>query len=214
MQTPSDNFVGAQPAGVQFADAGIAPWTPGRRVAFCILASIFLHVALVLWVKHEPVDVNLRPLSEPFFLFATLRHDLWEGDKPVVGPDNVKRSATRREKVQAQSKAGPLAGPKPEETGAPVQTQRESEPHAPAKPETHIDMEEARRIAREYSRKTVDPRFDADAGAAIAQEAGTLSSEAIAKAARPDCKSEYAGYGFLAIPLLLRDAVTNSGCKW
>jgi hypothetical protein len=81
-------------------------------------------------------------------------------------------------------------------------------------PAARIDFDEARRIAREFGSKSVDPRFDADAGAASALETETPAQKALAKAARPDCRQEYAGMGFFAIPFLIRDTVVNSGCKW
>jgi hypothetical protein len=37
---------------------------------------------------------------------------------------------------------------------------------------------------------------------------------AIQKAAQPDCRDAYAGMGLLAIPFLLKDTVTDTGCRW
>jgi hypothetical protein len=37
---------------------------------------------------------------------------------------------------------------------------------------------------------------------------------AIQKAAQPDCRDAYAGLGLLAIPLLLKDTITDVGCRW
>lgn len=34
------------------------------------------------------------------------------------------------------------------------------------------------------------------------------------KGARKDCKTAYAGLSLLAIPFLIYDSVTNTGCKW
>ncbi|MEP7182774.1 MAG: hypothetical protein ABI886_11345, partial [Betaproteobacteria bacterium] len=37
---------------------------------------------------------------------------------------------------------------------------------------------------------------------------------AIADAAQPDCRVAFAGLGLLAIPILLMEAVTDTGCRW
>ncbi|WP_164840394.1 hypothetical protein [Collimonas arenae] len=39
-------------------------------------------------------------------------------------------------------------------------------------------------------------------------------SDKVASARRSDCRTEHAQLGLLAIPLLLKDAITDSGCKW
>ena len=36
----------------------------------------------------------------------------------------------------------------------------------------------------------------------------------IAKGARPDCTTEHANLGLLAIPFLIADTLTDTGCKW
>ena len=36
----------------------------------------------------------------------------------------------------------------------------------------------------------------------------------ITRAPPTDCHTAYAGMGFLAIPLLLKDTITGSGCDW
>lgn len=38
--------------------------------------------------------------------------------------------------------------------------------------------------------------------------------QAVSQSGRQDCKTQYADFGILAIPLLLKDAVTRDGCKW
>ena len=36
----------------------------------------------------------------------------------------------------------------------------------------------------------------------------------IQKAAQPDCRDAYAGLGLLAVPFLLKDTLTDTGCRW
>jgi hypothetical protein len=38
--------------------------------------------------------------------------------------------------------------------------------------------------------------------------------KAIQKAAQPDCRDAYAAMGLLAAPFLLKDTITDSGCRW
>jgi hypothetical protein len=109
--------------------------------------------------------------------------------------------------------AAALADRQPQLEGA-AQPGGDAPPPVAVEPGPRIDLEQARRIAREYSHKTVDPRFDAVAGAANLLEPDRPGAKTLAKADRPDCRNEYAGWGLLAIPLLIRDTVANSGCKW
>ena len=39
-------------------------------------------------------------------------------------------------------------------------------------------------------------------------------SDRVAGARRGDCRTEHAQFGLLAIPFLLKDAISDSGCKW
>lgn len=38
--------------------------------------------------------------------------------------------------------------------------------------------------------------------------------QAVGKSGRGDCKTEHSHLGILAIPMLIKDAVTDTGCKW
>lgn len=51
-------------------------------------------------------------------------------------------------------------------------------------------------------------------GTSARKSESQVFSEAVERAVRPDCRSAYAASGLLAIPHLLKDAVSNSGCKW
>ena len=78
-----------------------------------------------------------------------------------------------------------------------------------------IDLDAAFKLAREVGRSRAGlVTQDLPSLAPASVEFETPLGRAIAKAARPDCRTEYAGLGLLALPFLLRDAVTNSGCTW
>ena len=77
----------------------------------------------------------------------------------------------------------------------------------------HIDREGARQRAREIasgegSRRVINLPLP------VPPEKKSKEAQAIDKAARPDCRSEYADLGLLAVPALLANAITDTGCKW
>ena len=46
------------------------------------------------------------------------------------------------------------------------------------------------------------------------QEPVSKLGRAIQKAAQPDCRDAYAALGLLAVPFLLKDTITDTGCRW
>ncbi len=56
------------------------------------------------------------------------------------------------------------------------------------------------------------------AGASIQQQANAASESPLekeaARAAKIDCRANYAEMGLLALPMLARDALSRSGCRW
>ena len=77
----------------------------------------------------------------------------------------------------------------------------------------HIDREGARQRAREIasgegSRRVINLPLP------VPPEKKSKEAQAIDKSARPDCRSEYADLGLLAVPALLANAITDTGCKW
>jgi hypothetical protein len=77
-----------------------------------------------------------------------------------------------------------------------------------------IDIEAARDSARRLAasqHRAGDRRF-ADVPSALDQ--ATPLGSAIARSSRMDCRDAHAGAGLLAIPLLVKDAIRDKGCKW
>jgi len=77
----------------------------------------------------------------------------------------------------------------------------------------HIDREGARQRAREIasgegSRRVINLPLP------VPPEKKSKEAQAIDKAGRPDCRTEYADLGLLAVPALLANAITDTGCKW
>lgn len=77
-----------------------------------------------------------------------------------------------------------------------------------------VDIDAARALARRFARETAGSSGQRSRPAQFPVERETALGASIAKAARQDCRNAHAGLGLLALPFLIKDAVTNSGCKW
>jgi hypothetical protein len=77
----------------------------------------------------------------------------------------------------------------------------------------HIDREAARQRAREIA-SGGGSRGVINLPLPVPPEKKSKEARALEKAARPDCRTEYADLGLLAVPALLANAITDSGCKW
>jgi hypothetical protein len=78
-----------------------------------------------------------------------------------------------------------------------------------------IDLDAARQLARDSARSRSGMLANELPNLAPAKPAyQSQLARDIDKATRPDCRTEYAGMLLLAIPMLLKDAITDTGCKW
>jgi hypothetical protein len=78
-----------------------------------------------------------------------------------------------------------------------------------------LDLEATRRRAREIASETPGSRGLLPLVPSPPAEARKPSlAEAMAKAAKPDCRNAYAELGLLAIPPLIASSVGNGGCRW
>ena len=75
----------------------------------------------------------------------------------------------------------------------------------------HIDREAARARAREIAREGVYSRALVQLDLPSPERSPKNPFD---KAAKPDCRTAYAGLGLLAIPFLLASALADSGCRW
>ncbi len=146
---------------------------------------------------------------------------------PRAVPAEAPALPATRQKIEAESpqppapREAPAAAPVPrlsygvsrdvDDIFAPRQPGDPSTVAAPAP----IDLDAAREIARRsgritYGRTGIIPLklFPPP------PEPESKLGRAIQKAAQPDCRDAYASMGLLAIPFLLKDAVTDSGCRW
>jgi hypothetical protein len=91
----------------------------------------------------------------------------------------------------------------------------ESSSHPPdnesAKQIKRLDYDAMEQVVRSFAHESPERLLP---GATRKLSNAEKFSEAIEDAKRGDCRSEYAGIGLLAIPLLLKDTITGEGCKW
>jgi hypothetical protein len=86
-----------------------------------------------------------------------------------------------------------------------------ADPSAPPR----IDLDATRRRAREIASEGPGSRGLLPVVPPPPSEAKKPNlAEAIAKAAKPDCRTAYAELGLLAIPPLVASTVGNGGCRW
>ena len=78
----------------------------------------------------------------------------------------------------------------------------------------HIDREASRQRAREIAARGLESRGVFTLPIPPPPERESKEGRAIDKATKPDCRTAYAGLGLLAVPVLVANAITDSGCKW
>jgi hypothetical protein len=78
----------------------------------------------------------------------------------------------------------------------------------------HIDRQAARDRAREIASGRSGTRGVINLPVPVPPETKSKEAKAIEKAGRTDCRTAYAGMLLLAVPFLLADTVTDTGCKW
>jgi hypothetical protein len=77
-----------------------------------------------------------------------------------------------------------------------------------------LDLATLRASVVQHDRTTPPDNAPAALRKPQATQSKTPLQQAIEQAARPDCRSRYAGAGLLAVIPLAIDSVTGSGCKW
>ncbi|MFC4159309.1 hypothetical protein [Chitinimonas lacunae] len=204
-----------------------------RRVAIFLGLSVLVHGLLLLWRPPEPsappkpgltsLQVQLQRLAEPTVVPPPPPAKRPPPPPPPKAPPRKHPPpATERKKTSAAPTAPPSATPAAAPMSVPASTNETftiSAPAATSSTETstsgRLDLEGARQMARDIDRNRRDK--PAPGHPALAQqqsEQETAMARSINKAARPDCREAYAGMGLLAAPMLIKDGVTDKGCKW
>lgn len=191
-------------------DSLTAAATTRRRVLLALAGSLALHAILL-------AGLNLRPLPEDAFDAAARRIPL----AVVLGPLAPLAVAPRVEpaasRVESKTSLPPRTLLRSDRLAPPAAAEQDIQ--TPAVP--HFDLDALRLQAREQgqgkrkeSASAIPPQNLGQTQPTPLLERDTPLSHAIAKASRPDCKTAYAGAGLFALPLLLYDTATESGCQW
>jgi hypothetical protein len=78
----------------------------------------------------------------------------------------------------------------------------------------HIDREALRQQAREIAARGLESRGVFTLPIPPPPERESKEARAIDKATKADCRTAYSGLGLLAVPVLVANAISDSGCKW
>ena len=191
---------------------GRATLTGHRWLIASLCFSIVLHGLLAIIHSRLPTDADSSPV--PTRLTVVLQHarqaraSLSTANTPAVRDISVP-SSTRGRRVNTQSdrrlppanQTSVRMAETPADTGS-------------ASVSPSIDLEAAREIARQTVRSQPAAKARTVQNTTDATEPETVLGRKISRAALPDCRTAYAGAGLLAIPLLLKDAVSDGGCTW
>jgi len=172
-----------------------------------VVLSMLLHALfLIAFQERAPADLSVSEARRPSSIKLTLRpSDARKDDGQTEAKPATRAHATKK---LARERAAP-AVPAPA-----VQEETPSDPgdEKPAQPV--IDLEAARKIAIETDRMRERSLSELPAVDSPALAPRARLSRDLAKAVRPDCLTAHAGKGLFAVVFLLKDAITDDGCKW
>ncbi len=195
-----------------------------RYLLWCVALSIALHAFILSTYRASLNDPMWRPLDAGLaWLTVTLRPPARTDQVPESMPARPAHNPSRtpiREPAANRAEASssglvtdrprsptlPTASPLPDGTiqEEPIQGKTSG-----------IDLEAARQLARD-SIRTRNGMLANELPNLAPAKPGYQSQLArtIDKSTRPDCRTKYAGLLLLAIPMLLKDTITDTGCKW
>lgn len=192
-----------------------------RRLAGAVCLSLLFHALLfgTFDQRHPAIAEALFTAPWPGDLSVTFRlppspHS--DSDQETLEKTQMKIDVRFLGKTPTEhSDAGNQSVSIPAGIAAPVAASEAGDHAAESGSSAAIDIDAARRIARQMARaQGQSPATQHPRHAPPAIERDTPLGQAIARSARSDCRRAYAGAGLFAIPLLIRDAVADGGCKW
>lgn len=200
---------------------GVRRHTSNRRFATATCASLLLHVLFLtaydqrksaddgaLWTATWSHDLSVT-LRFPPSSRVVSDQDMLEKKQTKVDARPSKKDPTK------QIDGGNESASIPSQIIAPISSSRASDNAIVFDSTPTVDVEGARHIARQMARaqgQNLAQQLPRRIPSGIERE--TPLGQAIARSSRSDCRTAYAGAGLFAIPFLIRDAVTDSGCKW
>ena len=195
-----------------------------RRLVTATCVSLLLHGLLL--TAYNPWNVTgdraLPTSAWSRYLDVTIRAPLSstvDSDQDTIRIDRTIAGARAARKNPAtQLDRSDAAASTPSSVAVPISPSDAGDSGTTREPPA-IDIDGARDIARQIARARIpgrgqDPAQQRALQNPLSFERETALSRAIARSSRSDCRIAYAGAGLFAIPLLVRDAVTGSGCRW
>ncbi|QNM97457.1 hypothetical protein [Chitinimonas koreensis] len=182
-----------------------------RRAAQGLLLSLALH-GLLFYFLPPPAEAPRG--RAPTELQVSLRPPA--AIAPAVSPPSPPSPPPRAESARRPQHAARPALAATLRSPAATAAVPAAEPAAPAVATPSLDVEALRAEVRRQARADGRARAESLPSALRADrpERETALGRSMAEAARPDCRTAYAGAGLLAALPLLKDAATGSGCKW
>jgi hypothetical protein len=192
--------------------------TSGRQRAMLLLIALLFHLALLSLVRSNRLMLQDPAANSGWIVTATLQPPTPPAPAaaalPTTAPAKARNeNAARRVQPTAQAKA-PSSNAQPLDQPAAPQIELKPDPNNEASIDGQLDVENLERqavlIAQDRNVTFEMPR-DRLVHAPTANE---RLAEAVNKSERKDCRSAYAGLGPLALPFLIENTVTGTGCKW
>jgi hypothetical protein len=196
---------------------GPAAQTGHRWLLTSLCLSLALHGLLAFVHSRSPTSSVQSPSSPPApRLMVELLHARQTGphqssSNAAVLPETFVPSQTRSQRAYMKSdRHVPNDRQAPSRAG--ISDAYSDAGSASASPS--IDIDAARASARQTARAQSASMTRTAQDATDATEPESVLGRKIGRSVHPDCRTSYAGAGLLAIPLLLKDAVSDGGCKW
>ena len=201
-------------------EAGLSGCTPRLRqsyLAASVVLSMLLHAFVLIAFREVPADLSVSESKSVLPVEVTLRtyrsRSTWMGDGQAEARRSVKSRTTEEMILKPAASVEPLSA-QSEAISPTTQEMTHAGSGNGNSAYTPIDLEAAMRIARETDRTRERSLSELAFLGSTRSEFGTVLGRGIAKAARPDCLTAHAGMGLLAIAFLVKDAITDNGCKW
>lgn len=203
------------PAHLSQPAEGIALAACNRRLLAAGCVSLILHG---LWLTldgpyRRDFDLSSEASARRFSvtLHAPASSDV-EPAPSIVGRSQARFDVPRHPKrfngdIDSSGDSSPprSQSPSPVQEAGDLATRQDSSPL--------VDVEAARDMARTMARarpgNPAVPRQEP-----LSTEHETALERSIARSSTSDCRTAYAGAGLFAIPFLIRDVVSDGGCKW
>jgi len=178
---------------------------PSRTNKIGIFVVLMLHVGFWIMLNHrakippvrlEQNELMLVPISLPAL------------QSPAVKLDSI--DTGKKLKLHRATKSAP-SDIAPQTTSSMNDEMAMRDRRSTIESRPYLDLDALKRLARKNAHEPEKKQLQ---GVRPSIAESEKFAHAIADASRPDCRSAHADAGLLAPILMLKDALSNSGCKW